>query len=353
MSTHGQPNNIVKDRPSRPRASERQTRARAVLWDRIKLLLFLGILWLAGLAVVWSTTVRPLEGPFLDAVRIAVDDYWWLLALMVLEFTRQVHYFIEERSKGYYRFWQHRMFLLSGRDGGGGDGRYLDVLERSLYNGLLAGVSLSGDRFFYINPLASDGVTPFNYGGEVSRAAWFKCSCCPVNIARFLASLGGYVYGARTGEVSVNLFIAGRGEVDVPGVGRIVLTQQTLYPWDGHVRLTIEPASDDVTFTLRVRVPGWAQGRPVPSELYRYVDAPVPPVALRVNGASIDLEIQNGMAVIRRAWRRGDWVELDLPMVVRRVVAHEKVAENAGRVALERGPIVYCVRRITVPTSSN
>ena len=110
MSTHGQPNNIVKDRPSRPRASERQTRARAVLWDRIKLLLFLGILWLAGLAVVWSTTVRPLEGPFLDAVRIAVDDYWWLLALMVLELTRQVHYFIEERSKGYYRFWQHTMF---------------------------------------------------------------------------------------------------------------------------------------------------------------------------------------------------------------------------------------------------
>ncbi len=110
MSTQGQPNNIVKDRPSRPRASERQTRAPAVLWDRIKLLLFLGILWLAGLAVVWSTTVRPLEGPFLDAVRIAVNDYWWLLALMVLEFARQTHYFIEERSKGYYRFWQHTMF---------------------------------------------------------------------------------------------------------------------------------------------------------------------------------------------------------------------------------------------------
>src|SRR5829696_2853208 len=110
MSSHGQPNNIVRDRPSRPRASERQTRAKAVLWDRIKLLLFLGILWLAGLAVVWSTTVRPLEGPFGDAVRIAVNDYWWLLALMAIECVRQVHYFIEERSVGYYHFWQHTMF---------------------------------------------------------------------------------------------------------------------------------------------------------------------------------------------------------------------------------------------------
>jgi cell division protease FtsH len=110
MSSQGQLNNIVRDRPSRPRASERQTRAKAVLWDRIKLLLFLGILWLAGLAVVWSTTVRPLEGPFADAVRIAVDDYWWLLALMALEFLRQVHYFVEERSKGYYRFWQRTVF---------------------------------------------------------------------------------------------------------------------------------------------------------------------------------------------------------------------------------------------------
>ncbi|MDQ3440441.1 MAG: glycoside hydrolase family 127 protein, partial [Planctomycetota bacterium] len=121
------------------------------------------------------------------------------------------------------------------------------------------------------------------------------------------------------------------------------LTQQTRYPWDGHVRITIEPPADDVTFALRVRVPGWAQGLPVPSDLYDYIDAAVPAVALRVNGASVDLKIETGMAVIRRAWRRGDWVELNLPMVVRRVVAHESVTEHAGRVAMERGPIVYCV----------
>jgi uncharacterized protein len=242
-------------------------------------------------------------------------------------------------------FWQHRMFLLSAPDGGGGggDGRYLDVLERSLYNGLLAGVSLSGDRFFYINPLASDGLTPFNYGGEVSRAAWFKCSCCPVNVARFLASLGGYVYAAGTGEVCVNLFVAGRGEVDVPSVGCVVLAQGTRYPWDGRVRITVEPPQDEAEFSLRVRIPGWAQGRPVPSDLYCYVETEVPPVALRVNGVAANVTIERGMAVVRRAWRRGDWVELELPMVIRRVVAHEKVSENAGRVALERGPIVYCL----------
>ncbi|HEV2294682.1 MAG TPA: beta-L-arabinofuranosidase domain-containing protein [Tepidisphaeraceae bacterium] len=238
-------------------------------------------------------------------------------------------------------FWQHRMFLLSGTEGGG-DARYLDVLERTLYNGLLAGVSLSGDRFFYVNPLASDGVTPFNYGGEVTRAPWFACSCCPVNVARFLASLGGYIYAGRAGEASVNLFVSGRGEVDVPEVGRVVLRQETRYPWDGQVRITVEPPRDDATFALRVRVPGWAQGRPVPGDLYRYVHADVPAVALRVNGAGIDLAMEKGMAVLRRAWRRGDCVELALPMLVRRVVAHEKVKENAGHVALERGPIVYC-----------
>lgn len=234
-------------------------------------------------------------------------------------------------------FWQHRMFLLSG------DGRYLDVLERTLYNGLLAGVSLSGDRYFYVNPLASDGVTPFNYGGDVTRAPWFACSCCPVNVARLLASLDGYVYSVRAGEASVNLFISGRGELDVPEVGRVVLKQQTRYPWDGHVRITVDPQNDGATFALRIRVPGWARRWPVPSDLYRYIGVTEQPITLRVNGVGTDVSIRNGLAVIERTWRQGDRVELDLPMAVHRIVAHEKVAENAGRAALERGPIVYCV----------
>lgn len=237
-------------------------------------------------------------------------------------------------------FWNHRLFLLSG------EARFLDVAERVLFNGLLAGVSLSGDRFFYVNPLASDGVTPFNYGGEVVRAPWFKCSCCPVNIARFLASLGAYVYAASEWCLYVGQFIAGSASADVPGVGRVGIRQQTNYPWDGRVRLTIEPPSAGSTFELRIRIPGWSRGEPVPSDLYRYFDAGAnASPTLKVNGESIRIELDNGFAVIRRAWTAGDVVELDLPMPVRRVVSHEKVTENTGKVALERGPLVYCAEQ--------
>lgn len=237
-------------------------------------------------------------------------------------------------------FWNHRLFLLSG------EARFLDVAERVLFNGLLAGVSLSGDRFFYVNPLASDGVTPFNYGGEVVRAPWFKCSCCPVNIARFLASLGAYVYAASEWCLYVGQFIAGSASADVPGVGRVGIRQQTNYPWDGRVRLTIEPPSAGSTFELRIRIPGWSRGEPVPSDLYRYLDAGAnASPTLKVNGESIRIELDNGFAVIRRAWTAGDVVELDLPMPVRRVVSHEKVTENTGKVALERGPLVYCAEQ--------
>lgn len=237
-------------------------------------------------------------------------------------------------------FWNHRLFLLSG------EARFLDVAERVLFNGLLAGVSLSGDRFFYVNPLASDGVTPFNYGGEVVRAPWFKCSCCPVNIARFLASLGAYLYAASEWCLYVGQFIAGSASADVPGVGRVGIRQQTNYPWDGRVRLTIEPPSAGSTFELRIRIPGWSRGEPVPSDLYRYLDAGAnASPTLKVNGESIRIELDNGFAVIRRAWTAGDVVELDLPMPVRRVVSHEKVTENTGKVALERGPLVYCAEQ--------
>lgn len=237
--------------------------------------------------------------------------------------------------------WNYRLFLLRRQ------ARYLDVAERVLYNGLLAGVSLSGDRFFYVNPLASDGNTPFNYGGEVVRAPWFKCSCCPVNVARFLASLGAYIYAAGEKALYVNLFIAGSAEVEVPGAGPVHLKMQTRYPWDGRVELTVDPADSGAEYDLHIRIPGWAQGRPVPSDLYRYLDAgDAPEWHLSVNGARVEPELRDGFAVIRRSWMKGDSVELDLPMPVRRVVAHEKVAEDAGRVALERGPLVYCVEQV-------
>lgn len=230
--------------------------------------------------------------------------------------------------------WNHRMFLLHG------DAKYIDVLERIIYNGFLAGVSLSGDTFFYPNPLACDGQFRFNHG-DLVRSPWFGCSCCPVNVVRFFPSIAGYVYAHRGDEVFVNLYIAGSGTVPRPA-GELRLEQQTQYPWDGKVRLVVQPKSAD-SFALKLRIPGWAQGRPVPSDLYRCADPASPPVVLSVNGQQAERNLQNGYATINRTWHPGDVVELELPMPVRRVLAHENIEDNRGRVAIERGPIVYCV----------
>ena len=230
--------------------------------------------------------------------------------------------------------WNHRMFLLHG------DAKYIDVLERIIYNGFLSGISLSGDAFFYPNPLACDGRFRFNHG-DLVRSPWFGCSCCPVNVVRFIPSIAGYVYAQRGDEVFVNLYVAGSGTIKRPA-GTLRLEQQTRYPWDGKVRIVVqgEPAG---LSALKLRIPGWAQGRPVPGDLYRYASQATPPVTLTVNGQSVELDLQDGYATLRRAWQSGDVVELDLPMPVRRVVAHENVVDDRGRVAIERGPVLYCI----------
>ena len=233
--------------------------------------------------------------------------------------------------------WNHRLFLLHG------DAKYLDVLERIVYNGVLSGVSLDGERFFYPNPLASDGERSFNMG-QKGRSAWFDCSCCPTNVARFLPSIAGYVYAQRERDVFVNLFVAGRGELSLEGL-KLGIRQETRYPWDGRVRIALEPGRP-AEFALHVRVPGWAQGRPVPSDLYRYAEAGTEAFTLAVNGQPVKPEIVQGFAVLRRTWKAGDAIELTLPMRVRRVLSHEKVAADAGRVALERGPVVYCAEAV-------
>jgi hypothetical protein len=233
--------------------------------------------------------------------------------------------------------WNHRMFLLNG------DAKHLDILERIVYNGFLSGVSLDGERFFYPNPLAADGVRAFNQG-QRGRSAWFDCSCCPTNVVRFLPSIAGYVYAQRGREVFVNLFVSGRGEVSVDG-GKVAIRQETRYPWDGRVRIGLE-AERPVDLAVRVRVPGWAQGRPVPSDLYRYLEAGASAFTLAVNGEPVKAELDRGFAVLRRTWRGGDAVDLVLPMAVRRVLSHEKVEADAGRVALERGPLVYCAEAV-------
>ncbi len=224
-------------------------------------------------------------------------------------------------------FWNHRQFLLHG------DADYIDVMERTLYNTVVSGVSLSGDRFFYQNPLES--------AGGYSRSPWFEVACCPGNMTRFLPSIPGYVYAQKDDVVYVNLFVSSHADFEIAGE-RIELRQKTGYPWEGKVEIQIEPARS-ASFAVNVRIPGWARNRPVPGDLYRYLETAETKFALAVNGEPMEIVLEKGFAPIRRKWKKGDVIELDLPMPIRRVTSHEKVQDNRGKVALERGPIVYCV----------
>jgi len=222
-------------------------------------------------------------------------------------------------------YWNHRLFLLKG------EGRYIDVMERILYNGLLSGVSLDGKAYFYPNPLES--------AGQHQRSPWFGVACCPGNMTRFLASVPGYVYAQRDDTLYVNLFVASTAEVAMDG-GTVTLVQETRYPWDGAVKITVRPAKSRA-FVLNVRVPGWARGEAVPSDLYRFADVSNDPVTLRVNGRAVPVAVEKGYARIQREWKPGDVVDLSLPMPVRRVVANSAVDADQGRVALQRGPLVF------------
>lgn len=221
-------------------------------------------------------------------------------------------------------YWNHRLFLLHG------DAKYIDVMERTLYNGLLSGVSLDGRTFFYPNPLESIG--------QHARAEWFGVACCPGNITRFLASVPGYMYGRTNDAIYVNLFAAGTAGIDVGG-RKVTVTQQTRFPWDGEVTIAVAPETAG-TFTVNVRIPGWARNEAVPSGLYRFLDT-APGARVSVNGAAVPLTLDKGYVAITREWRKGDTISLSLPMPVRRVVADDRVEADRGRVALQRGPIVY------------
>jgi hypothetical protein len=243
-------------------------------------------------------------------------------------------------------FWNHRLFLLHG------DAKYIDVMERTLFNGLISGVSLDGKTFFYPNPLESRG--------QHQRSAWFGVACCPSNISRFLPSIPGYVYAKQNDTIFVNLYVQGTGEIALDGGRKVTLTQQTRYPWDGAVKLTVSPQRAG-TFAINVRIPGWARNEPVPGDLYRFLDT-APQAAVRVNGALVPMKLDKGYVRLARAWKPGDTIQLDFPMRVRRVVAHEKVEDDIGRVALQRGPIVYAaewpdnpnrrVRNIVLPDAN-
>lgn len=222
--------------------------------------------------------------------------------------------------------WNQRMFLLHG------DAKYVDVLERIIYNGFLSGVALTGDQFFYPNPLEDNG--------KYKRSPWFGCACCPVNIVRFIPSIAGYVYATRDDTLYVNLFMGGAGKTRI-GDNQIELCQETRYPWDGKVKLTVNP-DQSALFTVNIRIPGWSRNQPVPGDLYRYADAVKPSAKLVVNGKSVAISLDKGYAPIKRRWNRGDVVTLELEMPVRKVVAHDSVQADRDRFAVERGPLVYC-----------
>jgi DUF1680 family protein len=224
-------------------------------------------------------------------------------------------------------YWNQRLFLLHG------DAKYIDVLERTLYNGLLSGVSLDGKKFFYPNPLESNG--------QHARSPWFGVACCPGNITRFLASVPGYMYARQADSIYVNLFAAGTAEIKLDNGTKVLLTQATRYPWDGKIGFRVVPERK-ARFALRLRIPGWARGEAVPSDLYRFADETAAKVTLKLNGKDVPLTLTNGYVTLRRSWRQGDNVELDLPMPIRRVKANDKVQADRGRVALQRGPIVFC-----------
>jgi DUF1680 family protein len=230
--------------------------------------------------------------------------------------------------------WNQRMFLMKG------ESKYIDILERALYNGFLSGISLTGDAFFYVNPLSSDGSSPFNHGSCL-RQPWFDCSCCPTNIVRILPSLSGYVYAIQDDIVYVNLYIGSKASFTVNSA-LLTLEQHTDYPWDGAVNLTVSPERAG-SYEVRLRVPGWALGKPVPGDLYRYTDGTTKPVILRINGGEAPANIdEKGYICVRRTWEPGDTVSLEFPVSVRFVVAHDAVESNRNRIAVERGPLVYC-----------
>lgn len=210
--------------------------------------------------------------------------------------------------------WAQRMNNLTGH------AHFVDTLERALYNGVLSGASADGTHYFYGNPLAS--------AGTVARQEWFGVACCPPNLARLLSDLGRYIYAQGSNEAVVNLFVAGSARFDLEA-GPVTVRQETRYPQDGNVRITVVSSPDDAEFTLAVRIPGWS-----------------PDPAVRLNADVVRTTRRDGYLILSRNWRSGDTVELDLDFATRRTWAHPAAASAAGKVALERGPIVYCLEGI-------
>jgi DUF1680 family protein len=227
-------------------------------------------------------------------------------------------------------FWNQRMFELRG------EARYVDVLERIIFNGILPGVSLSGDKFFYQNPLESRG--------RYERSSWFEVACCPANVARFLPILGSYIYATQGDALYINLYAGSTARFELAG-RPVEIIQETKYPWDGSVKIMVNPRPVG-KFTVKLRIPGWALNQPVPSELYHFLEKNEQLVRVLVNRKPVNVVPEKGYVKLKRKWRSGDLIELYLPMPIRKVVANDMVKEDAGKVALQRGPVVFCAEGV-------
>jgi len=234
-------------------------------------------------------------------------------------------------------WWNQKMFMLTG------DVQYYDILERTLYNGLISGISTDGKKFFYTNPLESDGKFLFNRGA-CTRQSWFDCSCCPTNMIRFIPSMAGLIYASQADTVYTNLFVS--SEVDLESKqGPLRLKQQTGYPWRDKVIFSVDQANK-AQWTLKIRVPGWLRNEAVPGNLYSYLDGERVNPILSINGKVEAVTVSKGYIVLTREWQQGDVIELTLPMRVRKVITNEKVTGNQSKVAFEVGPVVYCAEEV-------
>jgi len=234
--------------------------------------------------------------------------------------------------------WNQRMFQLTG------ESKYIDVFERVLYNGFLGGVSIAGDQFFYVNPMSSKGKNDYSNGEAAKRSPWYGAACCPTNVSRFLPSLPGYVYAVRNNELFVNLFIDSQSDITLNN-NPVSVNQQTAYPWDGSINLTISP-KQAASFPVLIRIPGWATGQPMPGDLYRFTSSKGQAPKLTVNGKAVPIQTENGYVKLLRTWKKGDKITLTLDMPVQQLVANEKLKADNGKVAIQRGPVVYCAEGV-------
>ncbi|GAA0527589.1 hypothetical protein LX66_0626 [Chitinophaga japonensis] len=223
-------------------------------------------------------------------------------------------------------YWNYRLFLLHG------EAKYYDVLEQILYNGMISGVAVKGNRFFYPNPLESMG--------QHERSEWFGCACCPSNVCRFIPSVPGYVYATGNNRIYVNLFIQSKAGIDLADQ-QIGIEQQTNYPWDGNILFKVDPARSG-DFEMAIRIPAWLDDAPMPGGLYSFATPGTKKYTITVNGTQADYKVENGYAIIHRNWKKGDALQVNLPMEVRYVKANDKVKADINKAALQRGPVVYC-----------